>query len=99
MQVEQERGECPSSIQCYVNENGASEEEARQQISTLVNYAWKEFNREISFDLPFPRCFIDASLNLARVLSFMYHQGDGFSAPNHEIKASIMSLLLNSIKL
>ncbi|KAL0909538.1 hypothetical protein M5K25_020414 [Dendrobium thyrsiflorum] len=97
--VEQERGDVATSVHCYMNETGASEEEARLYISMLISDAWNDMNKEYSAcsKPQFPQRFIDASINLARMASFMYQHGDGFSAPSHQIKGSIKSLLLNSI--
>ncbi|XP_020683629.2 (-)-alpha-terpineol synthase-like [Dendrobium catenatum] len=97
--VEQERGDVATSVQCYMKETGASEEEARLYISMLISDAWNDMNEEYSTcsKPQFPQRFIDASINLARMASFMYQHGDGFSAPSHQIKGSIKSLLLNSI--
>ncbi|PKU69754.1 (-)-alpha-terpineol synthase [Dendrobium catenatum] len=99
IQVEQERGDVATSVQCYMKETGASEEEARLYISMLISDAWNDMNEEYSTcsKPQFPQRFIDASINLARMASFMYQHGDGFSAPSHQIKGSIKSLLLNSI--
>ncbi|XP_020591254.1 myrcene synthase, chloroplastic-like [Phalaenopsis equestris] len=96
---ERDRGETAIAVQCYMNEEGASEEEARMYVSVLISDAWKEMNREYftcSYYSKFPQQFIDASINLARMASFMYQHGDGFSSPGHQVKASIISLLLNS---
>jgi hypothetical protein len=45
-QDELERGDVPKSIQCYMNENGATEEDARKYIRFLISTMWKKMNEE-----------------------------------------------------
>ncbi|CAL5409992.1 unnamed protein product [Camellia sinensis] len=45
--VEQERGDAPSGVQCYMREHGVSEEEACGKIREIVDIAWKDINEEL----------------------------------------------------
>ncbi|KAA8523765.1 hypothetical protein F0562_010188 [Nyssa sinensis] len=45
--VEQERGDAPSSVQCYMREHGVSEKEACEKIKEMVESAWKDINEEL----------------------------------------------------
>ncbi|EXB97304.1 (-)-limonene synthase [Morus notabilis] len=42
---ELEKGNVPTSIQCYMNEFGASEDEARQHIKLIIDESWKQNKR------------------------------------------------------
>ncbi|XP_022897579.1 terpene synthase 10-like [Olea europaea var. sylvestris] len=42
---EMKRGDVPKTIQCYMNETGASEDEAREHIRSLIRETWKKMNQ------------------------------------------------------
>ena len=46
-QDELKRGDVPKSIQCYMNETGASEEDAREYIRCLISATWKKMMLKI----------------------------------------------------
>lgn len=72
------RGDNPKSIQCYMHENGATEEEAREHMKALINNTWMKLNKErASANSQFSREFIDCAMNIARMTRFMYGKGDG----------------------
>ncbi|KAG4149507.1 hypothetical protein ERO13_D05G338440v2 [Gossypium hirsutum] len=52
---ELKRGDIPKSIQCYMHESGASEEEAREHIRSLIDSTWKKINEDQMAKLPFSR--------------------------------------------
>ncbi|KAB2032366.1 hypothetical protein ES319_D05G367700v1 [Gossypium barbadense] len=54
---ELKRGDIPKSIQCYMHESGASEEEAREHIKKLIDSTWKKINEDQMAKLPFPHHF------------------------------------------
>ncbi|KAF5948527.1 hypothetical protein HYC85_014484 [Camellia sinensis] len=45
--IEQERGDAPLGVQCYMREHGVSEEEACGKIREMVDVAWKDINEEL----------------------------------------------------
>lgn len=47
------RGDVPKLVQCYMNEIGASKEEARKYIRFLISETWKHMNDERVMDYPF----------------------------------------------
>ncbi|KAL6328032.1 hypothetical protein AAG906_033299 [Vitis piasezkii] len=63
---ELKRGDVPKSIQCYMYETGASEEDARKHISYLIGETWKKLNEDQAVESPFPETFIGIATNLAR---------------------------------
>uniref|UniRef100_A0A7N2MHK7 Uncharacterized protein n=1 Tax=Quercus lobata TaxID=97700 RepID=A0A7N2MHK7_QUELO len=94
---ELKRGDVPKSIQCYMNETGASENDAREYVKSLISTAWKKVNEERVASSPFCQKFIEIAMNLARMGHFMYQYGDGFSVANRKTKDSILSLLIQPI--
>ncbi|KAJ6829639.1 terpene synthase 10-like isoform X1 [Iris pallida] len=97
--AELERGDTPTSIECYMREVGVSEITAREHISIIILQTWMEMNREFVSCSSRPRPFTDACVNLARMAVSIYHQGDRFGIPDHEMKESIQSLIMKPISL
>nr|QJD20821.1 cineole synthase [Actinidia chinensis] len=97
---EMERGDIPKSIQCYMHETGASEEDARKHMKYLIGEAWKKMNKARVEDGPlFSRAFIGVAENLARMAQCMYQYGDGHGAQGPETRDRVKSLLINPIPL
>nr|BBO53754.1 putative (R)-limonene synthase [Scoparia dulcis] len=96
---EMERGDVPKSIQCYMNETGASEMEAREHIKSLICETWKEMNKErMRNDCPFSEAFVESAVGLGRMAQYMYEHGDGHGIQNSQIKQRISSLLFDPIE-
>ncbi|GFS37415.1 terpenoid cyclases/Protein prenyltransferases superfamily protein [Actinidia rufa] len=94
------RGDIPKSIQCYMHETGASEEDARKHMKYLIGKAWKKMNEARVEDGPlFFRAFIESPENLARMAQCMYQYGDGHAAQGPETRDLVKSLLINPILL
>ncbi|XP_030935390.1 myrcene synthase, chloroplastic-like isoform X2 [Quercus lobata] len=91
------RGDVPKAIQCYMNETGASEEDAREYIRCMISATWKKMNEVQVASSPFSQTYIDISFNVARMAQFMYQHGDGHGAGNQETKGHILSLLIQPI--
>jgi (-)-alpha-terpineol synthase len=98
-QDELERGDVPKSIQCYMNETGASEKDAREYIRCLIMVTWKKMNEERATTSPFSQTFIEIAMNLARMGQCMYQYGDGHGIVDCETKDHILSLLIKPIPL
>uniref|UniRef100_A0A2N9HUY7 Uncharacterized protein n=1 Tax=Fagus sylvatica TaxID=28930 RepID=A0A2N9HUY7_FAGSY len=96
---ELERGDVPKSIQCYMNETGASEKDAREYIRCLIMVTWKKMNEERATTSPFSQTFIEIAMNLARMGQCMYQYGDGHGIVDRETKDRILSLLIKPIPL
>ncbi|TYI84646.1 hypothetical protein E1A91_D05G379700v1 [Gossypium mustelinum] len=94
---ELKRGDIPKSIQCYMHESGASEEEAREHIRKLIDSTWKKINEDQMAKLPFPRKFIEIIKNIARVSLLMYQNGDGHGIGNEETEDRVLSLFVHPI--
>ncbi|KAI3687971.1 hypothetical protein L1987_81676 [Smallanthus sonchifolius] len=92
------RGDAPKSVQCYMHENGATEEEARGYIKEMIRDAWKKLNKERALaNSQFSREYIEYAANMARMAQFMYREGDGHGSPEIT-KSHLSSLLFNPIK-
>ncbi|KAI3523026.1 hypothetical protein L1887_01081 [Cichorium endivia] len=95
---EMARGDIPKSIQCYMHESGATEDEARRYIKKLIANTWKKLNKErASANSNFLREYIDYATNLPRMALFMYGEGDGHGRPD-VTKSHVLSLLSNPIE-
>ncbi|GKC52658.1 terpene synthase 10-like protein isoform X2, partial [Tanacetum coccineum] len=80
---ELERGDVPKSVQCYMHESGATEDEAKAYIKQLTLESWKKLNKERqTIDSEFSQEFIDCIMNLARMGHFMYTDGDKHGKPD-----------------
>ncbi|XP_010417167.1 PREDICTED: tricyclene synthase, chloroplastic-like [Camelina sativa] len=96
------RGDVHKSIQCYMNETGASEEKASSHVRQMINDLWDEMNYEkmahnsslLNHD------FMETVINLARMSLCMYQYGDGHGSPEKaKIVDRVMSILFNPIPL
>ncbi|KAK7349816.1 hypothetical protein VNO77_07534 [Canavalia gladiata] len=93
---ENEIGDVPKSIQCYMNENGVSEAEACEYIKSIMYTTWKKMNKETNNSF-FSRNFTDTAINLARMALCMYQHGDGHTIQDLKIKNHILSLIIQPI--
>ncbi|MFQ6641316.1 hypothetical protein Gotur_015499 [Gossypium turneri] len=94
---ELERGDVPKSIQCYMYESGASEEEAREHIWKLIDAEWKKMNKDQMTESLFSRKFFERAINHARVALMIYRKDDGFGIEGNEFKDKVLSLFVHPI--
>ncbi|XP_010417166.1 PREDICTED: tricyclene synthase, chloroplastic isoform X2 [Camelina sativa] len=102
-QDELARGDVYKSIQCYMNETGASEEKACLYLRQMIQDLWDEMNNEKmahhSSSL-LHHDFIETVMNLTRMSQCMYQYGDGHGSPEKaKIVDRVMSLLFNPVPL
>ncbi|KAF5938052.1 hypothetical protein HYC85_025558 [Camellia sinensis] len=93
------RGDVPKSIQCYMHETGAPENDAREHMKYLIGEAWKKMNEDGAANSLFTKTFIGNAMNLARMAQCMYQYGDGYGAPGNETKYRALSLVVNPVPL
>ncbi|WJX73075.1 hypothetical protein P8452_56896 [Trifolium repens] len=93
MHRENETGDVPKSIQCYMNETGANEVEAHKHVKSMMCTMWKKMNKE-AHNSSFSQSFIDTSINLARMALCMYQHGDGHTIQGGSsvVRASVQSV-------
>nr|WBW04292.1 terpene synthase [Ficus erecta] len=97
--AELERGDTPTSIQCYMQDNGVSEAVARKGVQDLIISSWKKLNKDAVDCHPLPRFIANAAINLGRISHCTYHKGDGLGAPDQEKKNMIKSLFFDPVEL
>ncbi|CAI9783887.1 unnamed protein product [Fraxinus pennsylvanica] len=95
---ELKRGDVPKSIQCYMNDTGCSEEDARDHIQNLVDVTLKKLNKDILMDCSF-KDLVGPALNLAKISRCIYLYGDGFGVPHLQTKKDLTSLIVEPIPL
>uniref|UniRef100_A0A5B7B4V6 Putative (-)-alpha-terpineol synthase n=1 Tax=Davidia involucrata TaxID=16924 RepID=A0A5B7B4V6_DAVIN len=96
---ELKRGDVPKSIECYMHETGASEEDAREHIKFLIRETWKKMNEDRVANSPFSETFTGIAVNLARTSHSMYLHGDGHGVQDRENKDRALSLFVEPIPL
>ncbi|XP_059313800.1 (R)-linalool synthase TPS5, chloroplastic-like [Lycium ferocissimum] len=96
---ELKRGDVPKSIQCYMNEKGASEDEAREHIRILIKETWELMNTTQKENSLFSETFVGIAKNIARTAQCMYLNGDGHGIQNTDVKSSISKILFDPISI
>ncbi|KAK1664700.1 hypothetical protein QYE76_052859 [Lolium multiflorum] len=86
-----------STIQCYMEEHGATIHDAREKIKELVENSWKDMVRYCveptkQQPLAVPRTVV----NFARTVNNMYKHGDAFTS-SHDIKGMITLLYVEPV--
>lgn len=93
--VEIKRGDVVKSVQCCMNEEGISAEEARDRIQGLLNYSWKKLNENrIAKSNCLPNSMVNMCLNMARTGQCIYQHGDGIGSSYGVTKDRLVSLIL-----
>lgn len=82
-----------------MNDNGASEEVARQQLMAFVRKKWTQVNKCRVQDMPLTRSFIEVMLNPTRSAHCIYVSGDGYSVEGGRSKDTLYSLIVQPIPL
>ncbi|KAL9431876.1 hypothetical protein AB3S75_026974 [Citrus x aurantiifolia] len=93
---EQSRGHVASSVECYINQYGATEEEAYSEFRKQVSNAWKDINEECLRPTLVPVPLLMRILNLTRAADVVYKYKDGYT-DTEELKDFIASLLINPV--
>ncbi|KAK4361218.1 hypothetical protein RND71_020170 [Anisodus tanguticus] len=97
-EIEQERGDAASGIECYVNEFGVTKEEARAEMRKIVENCWKDLNQDyLKQTLVIPRVLLMVVFNLTRVAEFIYKDEDAYSFSKKNLKDVISMVLVDPI--
>lgn len=96
---ELKRGDNLKAVECYMNQTGVSEDDARYYIMELIQETWKTANRDMFGEYPFSEPFKSACPNLGRTAHFFYQYDDGHGISDRETKDRIMKLLVDPIPL
>ncbi|KAL8217016.1 hypothetical protein R6Q57_023853 [Mikania cordata] len=92
------RGDNLKSMECYMRDTGATEEEARGYIKELVSDTWKKLNKERNAiaSSKYSGEYIEFATNLSRMAQFVYGEGDGHGHPDI-LNSHVLSLIFNPI--
>ncbi|KAH6833097.1 hypothetical protein C2S53_002961 [Perilla frutescens var. hirtella] len=94
---ELKRGDVPKAVECHMNETGASREEAKQHVWTMLWETWKKMNEESFGNSPFSKDFMRSAADLGRQAQYMYQHGDGHGIRNREMEERILGLIFDPI--
>ncbi|KAL2505298.1 Alpha-humulene/(-)-(E)-beta-caryophyllene synthase [Abeliophyllum distichum] len=86
-----------SVVECYINENGASKEEAIAVFQTQVTNAWKDINQECLHPTAVPMAILMRVVNLARVINLLYKDTDAYKDSRTKLKGFITSTLIQPV--
>uniref|UniRef100_F6I5S8 (-)-alpha-terpineol synthase n=2 Tax=Vitis vinifera TaxID=29760 RepID=F6I5S8_VITVI len=96
---ELKRGDVPKSIQCYMYETSASEDDARKYIGFLIDETWKKMNEERNLNSPFSQTFIGMAMDIPRMAQCIYLYRDGYGVQDRETKDHVKTLFIEPISL
>ncbi|XVE50475.1 hypothetical protein DITRI_Ditri01bG0165100 [Diplodiscus trichospermus] len=98
---EQERGHVASAIECYMKQHEVGEEKAIEEFNDQIENAWKDINQELLIGPTdkVPMAVLTRVLNLAKVMDFLYKEGDGYTHVGHATRTGITSLLIDPISI
>ncbi|XP_013644819.1 1,8-cineole synthase 1, chloroplastic-like isoform X1 [Brassica rapa] len=94
------RGDVLKSVQCYMHETGATEEEAQAHVQQMICDTWEEMNYEAKMagTSSLPRGFVEAAMNVARMAQCIYQYGDGHGCPEEgKTVERFMYLVVNPV--
>lgn len=100
MQFEQDKEHVTSSVECYIEEHGVSEQEACDELRKQIVEAWKDINEECVDeeairDVSMP--LLMRVVNLARVMDVLYKDGDGYTHAGGTTKKLVSLLLIDPV--
>ncbi|KAH0733356.1 hypothetical protein KY289_004544 [Solanum tuberosum] len=99
-EVEKDRGQIVTGIECYMRDHGVSTEEAMEKFQEMAELAWKDLNEGILRPTPVSMKILTRILNLACIMGVIYkHNQDGYTHPEKVLKPHIMALFVDSIKI
>nr|Q49SP5.1 RecName: Full=Germacrene A synthase; AltName: Full=PatTpsCF2 [Pogostemon cablin]AAS86321.1 germacrene A synthase [Pogostemon cablin] len=100
-EVEKEKGQSATGIDCYMKEHGVSKEKAMQRFYEMSTNAWKDINEEgLSWPSSFSRDIFVQLRNFSRMVDVTYGKNeDGYSKPEKILKPLIIALFVDQIKL
>nr|QIQ56001.1 putative terpene synthase 10 [Eremophila drummondii] len=95
---EQRTGQFPTTVDCYMLENGASKQESLNKLLEFAEDAWKTVNKEWVTNACAPKPLMKAALNYARCVHVTYGAGlDGFTDSEKGLGPYIAALFVDPI--
>ncbi|KAI8552659.1 hypothetical protein RHMOL_Rhmol06G0283300 [Rhododendron molle] len=92
-----QRGHLVSSIECYMKQYGATEEDAIVEFQKRVTNAWKDMNSECLRPTSVPMPILQLPLNLARVIYVLHKGGDNYTNSGTKLKGFVTLVLVDSV--
>ena len=100
MQVEKNRGQLSTGIECYMRDYGVSTKEAMTKFQEMGEAGWKDINEGMLRPTPISMEFLSRILNLARLVDVTYkHNEDGYTHPEKVLKPHIIAMVVDSFKI
>ncbi|CAM8991640.1 unnamed protein product [Rhodiola kirilowii] len=93
---EMERGDTPKSIQCYMNDTGASEQAAQKHVEGLMREAWKKLNKCVMEEKTLTSEGVKRLVNLVRASHFFYQHGDEHG-DGHGVQDGVTKHLMSQV--
>ncbi|EEF42501.1 probable terpene synthase 8 [Ricinus communis] len=93
---EQKRGDCPSSVECYMNEYGVPKEKAYEEIKKILATSWKDINEDYMKQHRVSRTVVNYFINFARMSNFVYKVRDAYTYSTH-LKTYVATLFLQPL--
>ncbi|KAF8020115.1 hypothetical protein BT93_G0733 [Corymbia citriodora subsp. variegata] len=95
---EQERGDAASSVECFMKQYRATEEEAKEALHQQVVNAWKDINEGLRCPTVVPSLLSIRILNFSRTFHVIYNdEKDHYSHAGTRFKELVTSLLVNPL--
>ncbi|CAI9768293.1 unnamed protein product [Fraxinus pennsylvanica] len=88
-----------SAVECYINQEGASKEEAFSVFQKQVTNAWKDINLECLRPTPVQMAVLMRIVNLTRVMNLLYKDEDGYTSSKTKTKGFITTVLVEPVKI
>ncbi|GAB4846237.1 hypothetical protein Ancab_025236 [Ancistrocladus abbreviatus] len=96
--LEQEREHIPSTVECYMNQYGVSEQQACKELNKQIDNAWRDINEAFLSPSSTSRSVLTRILNLCRVMDVFYKGKDGYTDAT-TLKDYVVSLLVSPMKI
>nr|BBO53757.1 putative cyperene synthase [Scoparia dulcis] len=99
-EVEKERGQTATGIECYMKEYGVTKKHAENEFLEMAKIAWKHINEGCLEQSAHPSCIVKrVAVNLARVIEVVYKNNlqDGYTLPETVLKPHILALFVDPI--
>ncbi|KDP36232.1 hypothetical protein JCGZ_09952 [Jatropha curcas] len=98
-EFEQARGHVASAVECYMKQNGVSEEATRDEFNKQIVSAWKDINEACLKPTEVPMPILTRVVNLARVIDYLYKDGDEYTHTGELMKSSITSVFIDHVQI
>ncbi|KAK1372170.1 (+)-delta-cadinene synthase [Heracleum sosnowskyi] len=96
-EFEQEKGDIPSAVECYMKQHGATKDEAYSELQKRVTNAWKDINQECLGPAQIPLSLLARIDNLTRAINILYDGDDGYTHSSTRTKDLIVSVLVDPV--